>query len=169
MDNRKPEAKARRLFLLALRRRTAPVELIENAGKMRRRYSAAGIGDLDIDFLSPHHGTDDNSALAGIAQAVGNQVLQDPAQHCPVAAHDTIGLEEAQMQALLRGNRCKIGHQAFKQRHDGNRSEGRTHNACIKFGNVQQCAEQLVHGFERALHLAGELLAARRCLQFGQC
>ncbi len=95
---------ARRVAVLALeflKHRLAPV--LGNAGP--------GVADLHQHMVAAHPRPDQHAAVRGIAQGVGDQVLQDAAQHQRIGAHHAARSENAQLQSAFLGEIGEIARQ----------------------------------------------------------
>ena len=145
-------------------------ELLEDLRLLGFRYPRARVPHLDGEAPPLAAAAQQHAAFLGVADGVGEEVLDDPAQHLGVAVDPGAGRYHHQVEAAVLGHHLELG----AQRADdvGQREVGapRGEGAGIELGDVEQGAEQLLGGLQGvvdvadgALHVAGvHLLGERR-------
>ena len=144
------------------------MELLEHRFALVLRNAAAGVGDVDADGVAAMPGADQHAAGAGVAQSVGQDILQDAAQQRAVGAHEDIDWAEFQRQALLLRFGKKVRAQRGKQRLQADVADFGLHHAGVELGDVEQRAQQVFHRLQRALDLAHQLPAFIAGLDLGE-
>ena len=95
-------------FLAPGRRLIQPLKFVEDPRALFRGDAGAGVPHLDAHLVAEPPRAQQHAALAGVAQRVGEKVLQDPAQQLRVAAHRQRRRRHAQSQATLLGDHREL-------------------------------------------------------------
>ena len=117
---------ARRVAVLALEfleDRLAPV--FGNAGSR--------VADLHQHMVAAPPRPDQHAAVRGIAQGVGEQVLQDAAEHQRVGTHHAARGENAQLQSALLGEIGEVARQRLHHVIELESVDVRLHHAGVEF------------------------------------
>ncbi len=100
---------------------------------------------------------DEHPAGAGVADGVGDDVLQQPVQHGPVGTDDRVARPEAEFQTLLLGDRLEVRFYRGEKLIQRDLGDLRHDHAGVELGNVEQRLQEVADGGQRALDLADQL------------
>ena len=118
------------------------IELGEDLGQLVLADADAGVPDLEADAAAPAPRRDQHAgARAAVAQAVLDQVAEDPLEQLRVARHDLGARAKAELQPGLLGLAGKAHLQAPEQVADRERLDMRLDRAGVELGDVEDCAE----------------------------
>ncbi len=123
----------------------AALELLKDFLELVRGDAHAGIPDLDGQALPTPAAAQKHASLGRVANGVGQQVAQDARQQLDIAAHERRARNEIKLQLFGTGNLAKLHGQILEQLADGERRDIRFDHAGIQLGNIDQCAEQVLH------------------------
>ena len=113
LADRQAQAEA---LLAPVERLLVAVEFVEDLPHVVLGNAGAGIPHLQLHFVTTVAYCQHDAALAGIAQRVGQEVLQHAAQQAAVAAYPRRAREQVQAQATASGNRGVLRGQLPHQR-----------------------------------------------------
>src|SRR5436190_2096149 len=154
LDNGEPESESFgpiALWILDL------IKLLEDMLLMLARDAASGVENLNAQAVatttSHHHAT-----AVGIAHGIRHDVTHDALQQYRVAADRRRTGMQHQTQALLFRLAPIFVAYALEQRLNRECFETRLDNAGVKTRDIQQRAEQIVHGAYRAVDMVDQSL-----------
>ncbi len=134
----------------------ATVEFLEHHGLLLRRDAGAAVMHADRQCLAVPANAQQHAATTGVADGIGQEVLQHPAQQQRVAVHPRAGRHMAELQAARR---CKYSELLRKRiQHGRQRERARIGHQATGFQprDIQQARQQIVGGIQRAANLAQE-------------
>ena len=132
--------------LPAVLARLAPLEFVEDRVAPLLGNSRAGVPDLDRPAPVARAAADQHAAAAGVAQAVGDQVLDDPSEQQRIGRHPAPRAEMSELQPALRRRLRLLLDQRPDQAVDRKGAQIGRHDAGVELGKVEQRAQKL---FER--------------------
>ena len=83
-------------------------EFLKDCALIGGRDARAGVMDGDAYFLANLLGADAHGALARIADGVGQEILQDPAQQAKIGVHPKVTLGHVEHQSFGTGQRREL-------------------------------------------------------------
>ncbi|MNX45124.1 hypothetical protein D3C86_756260 [compost metagenome] len=111
-DDGQPQPGAAFLFHAIIQ----PPEFLENLALQALRNARPLVVHLDTQLVALPAAADQHAPARGIAQRVGQKILQDAAQQRLVADHHRAGVHPAQLQAAAVGGDAELARQRFQQR-----------------------------------------------------
>ena len=104
----------------------------------------AAVPDLNFDLTVTHPSTQQDATLTGIAQGVGQKVLQDPAQHQGVSLDPDRARAGSQLNAFFLGQGGKLDGQFLQQGLQVDGHDIGFGRPGVQFGNLQQGPQQIL-------------------------
>ena len=144
------------------------VKLLEDLAALDRRHADAGIVNDDLQRLSAASAADQHTALQGIFDRVGDQVLQQPPQHQTIGFHRQRTRYEGQFDSLGACDRRELDFERTHQVADLEAADRRRHGAGVEPGNIQQRAEDFLDGFQRVVNILHQPRVFAGALAFDQ-
>ncbi|MNJ36380.1 hypothetical protein D3C77_311660 [compost metagenome] len=135
-------------------------ELAEDRLTVRLGDAAPGVADQNPHPLAVAPGPDQHPAPVGVADGVGDQVLQHGAQQVAVRGDPQAGRRRRQRQPLGAGDRGELARQFVEQAAQGQRRHGGPDAARLQLGQVQQGGQQAVGAVDGAVGVDGQAARA---------
>ena len=156
------EPQAEPLFaLLVTRGLVEAAELLEDFGLLGGGNAGAGVPHLDGESAGMPSTAQQHPTLLGVTNGVGEEVLHDTAQHLRVAVDPGGGRHHHQVEATILGHHLELGTQRPDDIGQGKVAAPWGEGAGIQLGDVEQGAEQLFGGLQRAIDMADGALHVR--------
>src|SRR5580704_19442336 len=133
------------------------MEFLEDGACLGGRYAEAGVINADPQPCALAPAADQNAAVKGIFDRVGNEILQQASQQAPIRPHRHRALQEHELQTLFARQRSEFDLDPPQQILDVKVRELRLHDACIEPRDVEQSPENLLHGLERGVDVADQV------------
>ena len=156
LADRQPQAQA---ALAPVERLLVAVELVVDLPHVVFGDAGSGVPDLQRDVVAAYPHADHDAAFARIAQRVGQEVLQYPAQQAAVAAYRYRACVHAQLQATPCGDGRVLRGQFAQQFADIEVADLGVQATGVQTRDVQQAVEQFLGRAQRGVHAFAQVLA----------
>ncbi len=144
-DNGKAQAKA----VIVARLGVQPMKFLENPVLILLGDSGPGVPYLDPGRVAISARADDNPPGFGIADRVGEKVLNDPPQIGGVGLHHLRAVCYSQRQAFLRGQKFHLVTQGIENFAQGNWADVKTRAVAFQFRDIEQGVDDLFRRTKR--------------------
>ncbi len=134
-----------------------------------RRNAGPGIPDLDAHAVAAPAAGQLDAAVVGVTHGIGEEVLQNPAQHQRVRQYGDVADAKGEHQALCARQRLHIEGQRGEQLARRNRLLRRLHHAGLEPRDVEDRLQHLLDAVERVLDLIGDAAGFCRVAAIRQC
>ncbi len=161
------QAQAQPAILLGALHITAP-ELLEHFLQVFFGDADAAVPHLDPQAATQAPATQHHPPAAGVTDGIAEQVAQNARQQLDITAHHRRTPHEMQGQALATRDLGIFGRQVVQQLAERERRDIGLDHARIKFGNVDQGAQQALHILQRVADIADQLGTLLRFAAFQQ-
>jgi hypothetical protein len=118
--------------------------------------SKPGVEHVDAHGLAPPSAADQDPALGGVFDGVGDQVLQQPPQQPPIGTNRERARHEPQLQASVARQWHELDLELAQQVLDAKRRELWLHRAGIEPRNVEQRSDDFLDGLQRSVEIGHE-------------
>src|SRR5262245_7631470 len=159
LDNGQSQAKATLAFTIRIR---APIELAENVFPLLFGNSEPAIPDFDAQRRVSETAANNDAAVGGVADRIGDEVQQNPFQQDEVAAYRCPAWHDPQGQALLMRRPRKRRLYSVQELAGRKLGEVRAQHVGIELGNVEERIEELIHGSNRGIDPLEQSMTIRR-------
>ena len=149
-DEPQPEAQAGAAFFGAA---VELAEVVEDPALIGLGNAGAAVPDLEPHDPAVPAASDEDAPLVGIANRIGNQIVEDPFEQAGVAAHHQVRRHEPQLEPLFIGNSQILPMDAPKQRGKSHVFDIRCDRSRFQFRHIQQRVQQATRERQRVLHV----------------
>ena len=153
LDDRQAETEAARDACALIE----PVKFGEDGFVLALRDTDAGIEHVDAQMIAAQAAADQHATLRRVFDRIGNEVLQQAAQHAAIRADHALGRHEHQFQPLAAGDRREFHLDLPQQLVDAETRGLRPQHAGIEPRDVEQRAEDFLDRFQRSIDVADQL------------
>ncbi len=143
------------------------LELLEDRIHLFRRDARASVPDLPARYRAAPPQCQQHSAVAGVAQCIGEEILQDASQQAAVAVQPDIGHAHTQFQSACRRQWRELFVQRLRQCRGRCWGQFGPHRAGVQAGDVEQAFKQFLGVLQRAVDAFDQLPAVRVFARIG--
>src|SRR6185437_12774948 len=133
--------------------RAAAAELLENQPLLGLRDAGAAVPHLDAPVPVDATAAQQRAAMLGVAQGVGEEVLQHPAQQLRVRMRPAARTDHAQADAAFLGERTELGGQRIEYLGQREVARADVEATALQLRDVEQASQQVFGGGQRTVQV----------------